>query len=447
MSKSQKSIALITGFFIVWLGAYFLLQKPKAGKPVPELSKRNNAVSLGAEYASVQKAVEFYRAEIRKDPAIVKNYVQLAQLFMQEARVTGRHHEYVPKAEELLAEALRRDGNDFEANATQASLLMTLHRFEEAKSLAEKALAQSPYSAFSHGVLVDALVELGDYENAVQTCDKMLGLRPDLRSYARAAYLRELHGDVHGAQQVMQMACDAGMAGQENRAWALYQLGKLYFNTGKRDTAEFIYKGILQERPGYAYALSGLAQILSNRGDQAGAIALLKQIYKDTPDHAFLEQLVEVYTRAGQKEEAQKMAQLVLDSYVQHEKEGWEIDLEYARFCADYDLNLADALQRAEREYQRRPRNIDVLETYGWALYKNGQPEKAQPLLQQALRLKTQRASLYYRAGMIAKVLHDTRQAQDYLSRALALDPNFSFREAQAARAALADLHAKNKMS
>ncbi len=447
MRKSRKNFLLIAGFVVAWLGAYFLLQKPEAAKPIPDLSKRTNAVSLGAEYANVQKAVEFYRGEIRKDPAVVKNYVLLAQLFMQEARVTSRHHEYIPKAKELLVEALKRDGNDFEANTTQASLLMTLHQFEKAKMLAEKAIAQSPYSAFSHGILVDALVELGDYEGAVKTCDKMLSLRPDLRSYARAAYLRELHGDARGAQQVMKMACDAGLAGQENRAWALCQLGKLFFNAGKLDTAKFIYEGILQERPGYAYALSGLAQILSSRGDYHGAIDLLKQIYRDTPDHAFLEQLVEVYTVAGQKAEAQKMTQLVLASYDQHEQEGWEVDLEYARFCADNDLNLAAALQRAEREYHRRPKNIEVLETYAWALYKNGQPGKAEPILQQALRLETQRASLHYRAGMIAKALHDTRKAQDFLARALALNPNFSFRDAQTARLALADLRAKGKMS
>jgi tetratricopeptide (TPR) repeat protein len=324
---------------------------------------------------------------------------------------------------------------------------MTLHQFEQAKALAEKAITLSPYNAFSHGVLVDALVELGDYPGAVQACDKMLGLRPDLRSYARAAYLRELHGDLRGAQQVMRMACDAGVAGQENRAWALYQLGRLYFNAGKLDTAEIIYRGIAQERPGYAYAMSGLAQILSARGDHDGAIELLNQIYIDTPDHAFVEQLVEIYAVAGQKEKSQKMAQLVLESYGQHEKEGWNVDVEYARFCSDHDFNLAEALQRAEREYQRRPQNIDVLETYAWTLHKSGQSERAAALLQQALRLNTQRASLYYRAGMVAIALQESRQAQDYLAQALAINPNFSFRDAQTARAALADLRHKSKLS
>ena len=447
MSKNRRSVLLIAAFVLLWLGAYFLLHKPEAGKPLPDLSRRTNAVSLGAEYATVQKAAEYYRAEIRQHPAVVKNYVQLAQIFMQEARVTGQHHEYIPKAQQLLSEALVRDSNDFEANAAQAALFMSLHQFEKARTLAEKAIAQSPYNAFSHGVLVDALVELGDYDGAVKTCDKMLGLRPDLRSYARAAYLRELHGDLHGAQHAMKMACDAGMVGQENRAWALYQLGKLYFNEGRLDTAEFIYKGIVQERPAYAHALSGLAQIMSSRGDYAGGVDLLKQIYRATPDHAFLEQLVEAYTVAGQKDEAQKMTQLVLESYAQHEQEGWQIDLEYARFCSNYELNLAEALQRAEREYRRRPGNIEVLETYAWALNQNGQPERAWPLMEQALRLKTPRALLYYRAGMIAKALHDTQHAQEYLARALAINPHFSAREAQRARSVLADLRTKNRMS
>src|SRR5262245_2378660 len=120
MKKMYKNVLLIVGFVVLWLGAYFSLKKPEAAKPVPDLSKRTNAVSLGAEYANVLKAVEFYRAYILKNPGVVKNYVQLSQIFMQEARITGRHHEYIPKAQELLSEALQRSPEDLEANATQA---------------------------------------------------------------------------------------------------------------------------------------------------------------------------------------------------------------------------------------------------------------------------------------------------------------------------------------
>jgi len=440
MSKNQKTLLLIAGFVAVWLGAYFMLQKPKAARPLPELSNRTGSSGASAEFLNTKHAFEYYRDEIRKKPETVNNYVQLAQLFLQEARITGRHHEYLPKAQTLLEEALARDSKDFEALITKASVLMTLHKFEEAKALAEQAIAMGPYNAISHGVLSDALLELGDYEQAVKICDKMLSLRPDLRSYSRASYLREVHGDLAGAQQVMKSACDAGVSGHENRAWTLYQLGKLYFNEGKLDTAAYIFNGILTERPDYAYAHSGLAQIHLARKNYAEALATLKRIYGETPDHAFLEQLVEACHLAGETAEAEKMTRLALEAYAQHEQDGWDVDLEYARFCAMYDLNLPEALQRAQREYERRPDNIDVLEVYAAALYKNGQPEKAEPFIKQAMRLQTQRPSLYFHAGMIAYQLGEHDQAQAHLQQALSMGPSFSARDAQLARATLVGL-------
>ncbi len=438
MSKNQKTLLLIAGFAVVWLGAYFWLKKPEAARPLPELSNRTGTSSASAEFLNTKHAFEYYRDEIRKQPEIVKNYVQLAQLFLQEARITGRHHEYLPKAQTLLTEALARSPQDFEAMLAQAAVLMTLHKFEEAKALAEQATNFAPRNAMSHGILSDALLELGEYEKAVQMCDKMLSLRPDLRSYSRAAYLRELHGDVAGAQQVMKLACDAGVSGQETRAWALYQLGKLYFNEGKLDTAAYIFNGILTERPEYAYALSGLAQINLVKKNYDEAIAALKQIYRDTPDHAFLEQLVEAYHAAGQVAEAEKMTKLALDAYAQHEQDGWKVDLEYARFCVNNDLNLTEALQRVESEYQRRPNNIEVLEVYAAALYKNGQSEQAEPFIKQALRLQTQRGSLYLHAGLIAQQLGKSTEARTHLQHALKLSTSLSSREAAAARATLA---------
>ncbi len=48
---------------------------------------------------------------------------------------------------------------------------------------------------------MDANVELGNYDEAVKLADKMVEIRPDLRSYSRVSYLREIHGDVDGADR------------------------------------------------------------------------------------------------------------------------------------------------------------------------------------------------------------------------------------------------------
>ena len=116
------------------------------------------------------------------------------------------------------------------------------------------------------------LVELGEYDEAVEVSDRLQGLKPGLPAYSRASYIRELYGDTPGAIDAMRLAADAGASGRPERAWALYQLGSLYLGDAKPDTAAFIYQGILEERPGFAPALAGLGHVALVRGDAAEAV-------------------------------------------------------------------------------------------------------------------------------------------------------------------------------
>jgi tetratricopeptide (TPR) repeat protein len=421
MIKNFKIAAAVCGIvLLVIAGRYYALKNEKPVPTFPKLDKRAAEINPSSEFLNAKKAVEYYETEIRRKPEVAKNYVELAQVFLQEARVTGNHHQYIPEAQELLDKALSLEPENFQAAIVKASLMLTLHQFQEARRLAQIAIARAPYNAFSHGVLTDALIELGEYGEAVKACDKMLSLRPDLRSYARASYLRELHGDLDGAIAAMRMACDAGVAGQESRAWALYQLGLLYLQQGKADTAAFIFKGIGEERPNYAYAIAGLAQVANLKKNYAEAIGLFKQAYKIVPDHGFIGQLAEVYRAAGEAKLADSTAQEVLKTFGQHEQGGWNINRELAMFCADHNVNLAAALKRAKSEYEARPNNIDVLETYAWTLYKNGQVKEAVPLIERSMSLNTRRAAQSYHAGMIYFAANQQEKAKTHLRRSFA---------------------------
>jgi tetratricopeptide (TPR) repeat protein len=441
MSKNAKILTALVVLALLVIGRYFAVQK--SIKPLPNLSPRMGEVKPSSEFLNANKAAEYYQYEIRRKPEVVQNYIELAQLFLQEARITGNHHEYIPKAQEMLDEALSREPENVEAMMAKASMLMTLHQFHEARKLAQIATVRRPYSAVAHGLLSDAHVELGEYEEAVKACDKMLSLRPDLRAYARASHLRELHGDIDGAIAAMRMACDAGVSGHENRAWALYQLGNLYLNAGKLDTAAYIFDGILKERPNSAHALSGLAQIKSAKKQYHEAIALLLQAHQLTPEHGFIEQLAYVYRAAGDLRRADSTAKKALEAFGQHEREGWNINREFAMFCTDQELNLPVALKRAKIEYEIRSQNIDVLETYAWALYKNGNAPEAVPLIEQAMRLNTQRSTLYYRAGMIYHAAGQPEKAMAYLKRAFENNLHVHPLYADNARQTLAMISAK----
>jgi tetratricopeptide (TPR) repeat protein len=380
---------------------------------LPDLFSRAGD-STSVEFQKAQRSVWHLREEISKHSDVIKNYIELAQVYIQEARVSGRHHEYFPIADAIIAEVLRHNPENFEANVLKAGMMMTRHDFAHAKETIEKAIARNPYNSGAYGVLCDANVELGKYTEAVAAVDKMMNARPDLRSYARASYLRELYGDRMGAIEAMKLAADAGAAGQENREWALYNLGNIFLSSGKLDTAAFIYNGILEERPNYAFAMGGLAMVNAAHKNFPAAIELLVRASQTLPEHIFIEQLADLYLAMGQTESAGQMEQKALQAFELHEKDGWNVDREYAAFCLNHSINISEAKTRAERQYKMRPENIDALDTYAWALYKSGMANEAIPVIEHALHMKTINPNLHFHAGMIyAKVGNKEKAAAE----------------------------------
>ncbi len=411
--KLLLSVAVV-GIIGSTAGVYFGLQR-KQSVELPTISRRSGESSPSSEFLNAQRSVDYYREQIRLKPNVAKNYIELAQLFMQEARVTGNHHEYIPKARVLLESALRLAPNDFNALLTEATLQMTLHQFAAARTLAERCVAMNPYNAAAYGVLCDALTELGEYDRAVSAADKMTATRPDLRSYARVSYLRELHGDLDGAIGAMRLAAEAGVSGQENRAWVLHNLGILLLQKNATSDAERIFQGILQERPGYPFALSGLARIKAMQEEPFKAVDLLLTALHTTPEHAFMEQIADVYLAMGETKTAQEMENKALEAFRQHEQEGWNINREYAAFCLNHNINISEALQRAEADFHTRPQNLDALDTFAYALHKNGRTQEAVPLVEQMLRLHSTNPVLRYHAGIILRAAGESKRGAELL--------------------------------
>ena len=417
MKKKTFCISVTT--LIVFIGLFMLINKLNKDdlSIIPILIPRTNDSNVSAEYLNAQRTVDFYRKKIKNNSEDPKNYVELAQVYLQEARVTGLHHEYMVHAESLINTALDIDPGNFEALVTKATILMIYHRFNDAKQLVLKAVGQNPYNSTAYGVLCDSYVESGDYENAVITCDKMLSIRPDIKSYSRASYLREIYGELDASIEAMKLAADAGITGQESRAWALYNLGNLFFISGKIDTAAFIYGGILEERPNYTYAYNGLSKIMIAKGNYTKAIEYLVKASQITPDHTFIEQLAYIYLITGEKESEEEMIKKVLKTFDQHESDGWNVNREFSHFCSIHNIKLSESLERMEDEYEKSPDNYDVLKLYAWLLHKNKQHEKALRLIKKATKFGRYDPILYYYAGVIFADAGKKKDALEYLQK------------------------------
>ncbi|HEY6328077.1 MAG TPA: tetratricopeptide repeat protein, partial [Blastocatellia bacterium] len=175
------ALSIIIGVAFIAGVAFALFRRPAppfapAGTMAPNLSFPNGSISHAEEL-------------IRRHPSSADAYNQLASAYLQKARETG-DFSLNDKAEAAITKAQRLDPDNFDAYSLRALVLLNYHRFGEALSTALKAEAIHPPTAYLYGAIVDARVELGDYDQAVQTAQQMVDIRPDTSSYSRIAHIR-----------------------------------------------------------------------------------------------------------------------------------------------------------------------------------------------------------------------------------------------------------------
>lgn len=364
-----------------------------------------------------------YQQIVDEQPDNLDAAAVLGELFLQKARESGDPAFY-GRAEARFDGVLGRDPAHLSARVGMGTLLLAQHRFAEALELGEQTHADYPTVARVYGVIADAQIELGRYDEAVATVQQMVDVRPDLASYSRVAYLRELYGDTAGAIEAMDQAVRAGGPSRENSEWARVQLGNLHFSRGDLAAAERSYSQALANLPGYVHALAGQARVRAAQGRHEAAIDLYEQAVATLPLPEFVIALGELYEAAGRPEDAARQYALVEGMQRLFQAQGAEVDLELALFQADHG-DPAAAVALARTAYERRP-GIRGAEALAWALHRAGEHSEAQALIAEALRLGTQDPILLFRAGMIADAAGDREAARDLLTQALALSPYLS---------------------
>ncbi|MGZ3885728.1 MAG: tetratricopeptide repeat protein, partial [Bacteroidia bacterium] len=364
--KNHRYTILVSVTALLLAGIFLFSKKPV--KKAPVYKERKDNVNLSAEWLNSKKAIEGLLASIDENPEDYKSMLLLAEAYIQESRITGDHAYYDKASLELLDRVIEGQPGNFDALCCKATVLLSQHHFAEGLQVANKALEINKDNAFIYGILCDANLELGHYDEAVKMADKMISVRPDIRSYARVSYLREIYGDVQGAIGAMKLAVAAGYPGLEQTEWTRCILAHLYENKGSLDSALVEYKIALAERPDYPFAYAGLGRIAEAKKDYKGAIANYEKAKSLIVEYSFSDELTDLYRLDHQNEKAEENAKEVIkmlspNADVEGEAgHGHYADKELA--YAYLKLNDVDnALKHAKIEYERRPENIDVCET------------------------------------------------------------------------------------
>ena len=363
---------------------------------------------------------------IDKNPKNYEAYNALALARSRRARETSDVAFYA-QAEETLKKSFEIAPANFDGERIRVWLLLGRHEFAAAREEALKLNKRLPDDVMVYGFLTDANAELGNYDEAEKAAQLMLNLRPgNLPGVTRAAYLREMFGDVDGSIELMNMALESTAPSEaEDSAWILTQIAHLDLSIGNIEGAEKNLQRALLLFPGYHYALANLAKVRIQQKRYPEAVELLEKRYQAAPHAENLYDLAEALELAGQTDESRKaFAEFEQKSLLEKDR-GDNSNRELIFYYADHAHDPAKALDVATTEFSRR-HDVYTLDAYAWALHVNGKDQEARQCMERALAVGIRDARLFRHAGEIALKLGDDATAQRYLRQSADLNSSES---------------------
>ena len=373
---------------------------------------------------------------------VSKDYVSWSTLglaYVQQAKVTV-NSDFYPRAEGALKTSLAINTDDnFLAYAGLAALANARHDFAAAKVYAKQGLEINGYSDILYGALSDAETQLGEYSAAFTDVQKMLNLSPDTSSLSRASYTWELRGDIDQARTLMKQALDDAPTGSD-RAFAMYYLGELAFNSGDINGALTYYRSALDASPGDSASLAGKAKAEAALGQSLTALDDYATVVQRTPEPSYLIEYGELLQSLGRTAEADKQYAIFGTTQQLFEANGVAPDSTPSLFYANHG-DPKRALRNAEKGIVTRPFAV-MYDAYAWALHKNGRDAEALKAADQAMQPGIKNALFHFHKGMIEVSLGHVDEARIELSTALEINPNFNPLDVPIATATLSKLGA-----
>ena len=381
-----------------------------------------------AELTRIRADVDFWAARLTAHPNDIVAAVKLAESDVAEARMTGDVTDYL-RAEQAADAAIVAQPGYLPAESMRASILVSLHRFPQARELARWILFRSPADSTALGVLGDASLELGDLTTAATAYSRLAIVADGSAAQVRAARLAFVEGDpaaaVAGDRTAVASATnDEGLEGD---ALGFYHvtLGETLIAAGDPAGARSAFEAALAVRPDLPAALVGLAKLDAFDGQLSTAIAELDTAIAAIPLPDSLARRADLLTLRGEPGDARKAQadMATVEAIAQLAGEAGSVyDRGLSLYLSDHGLEPERAVTLARDELAIRP-DVYGYDTLAWALLNAGDAAGADAPMQSALAAGTKDARLWYHAGLIALANGRPDEAATDLRGALALGP------------------------
>jgi tetratricopeptide (TPR) repeat protein len=381
---------------------------------------------LTAVIASLQETLE-------RVPDDYVTWATLALAYVEQVRVSGDTALY-DKAEDAVDRSLEIEPEDNVPALTATSALHAVkHEFSAALDLADQALAIDPYHPAALALRIDAVTELGRYDDqlaALRTADRR---QPGIPVVARYAYAYELRGDIRRAVAVLRRGAASATGGDLTHVQTL--MADLMRRQGRYADAADLLADVRRQDPDYLPALVSRARLAAAEGRLARAARLWARVVSraDHPEHHV--ELGETYLALGRTDLAREQFRPLVRYATGRDPVSLGRELDIALFMADHaDPEIGLAAARAE---WRSRKGIPAADALAWTLHRAGHSRAALRYALLATRLGTPDAHFWMHRGLIESALGIDGQASRHLAYALRLDAGISAWQRQRAEQVL----------
>ncbi len=402
------------------------------------LSAPSDTVAANAPPAGGVRNLVAAQASLSEDPENPALLVNVGLAALDEARRTADPALYAV-SDEAITRARKLAPDDIRTIVPAGLLALARHDFTGALELARMARELAPLAVDPLAVEVDALVELGRYDEALTQAELMVTRKPNSSSIPRLSYVLELRGDAQGALETMQQAVAASGGRNADGAYILSLLGDLQVQAGRLDAAEGAYARALAALPGQVQSEYGMARVEAYRGDLKAASTRLGKLTERIPLPDAVALYADVLAASGDETRAAEQRTLVRAiEDLNRSQGGISVDLELAKFEASHAKlaggDPAGAVRLAESARAGRP-TIFGDDTLAWALRQAGRPAEGLVHARAATRLGTEDASLWWHLAAIEADLGMTAEARTHLERSRSISPFLALNEQAEANA------------
>ena len=271
MAEQRERIAaacLIGGVAVVVVIASIMAPAPSRGSAMPELdSEELTRVPIRAANAHKQPAL---RSAASEDLALT---LQASQSEIELSRASGDPRP-LGRAQGLLEPWLSRPQPPARVLLLAATIAQSLHRFDEALELLERAIAADPNDPQSWLTRASVLTVRGRYEEAHGSCQGLTGLASAVVLQACVAQVDAVTGQARAARSKLErMLAISRDEGERN--WLRSLHAELVYWTGDKVEARRELSQVLAQTPGDRYSRGLYADLLLDEGRADEVLTLL----------------------------------------------------------------------------------------------------------------------------------------------------------------------------